>query len=148
MTRETDRAASEAAVRRLIDRYVEAIRTKDIDGVMSAYAPDFVAFDVVPPLRFVGAEAYRKVWQEIFATFEGHIPYEIRDLSIAAGDEVAFSHSLNRNSGTMKTGQKVDLWLRWTAGYRKIDGHWRIAHLQVSVPADLRTGKAMLDLKP
>jgi len=148
MSPENDSATNEAAVRELIDAYVEAIRSKDIEGVMAAYAPDLVAFDVVAPLQFVGAEAYRKIWREIFETFEGPIPYEVRDLSIAAGDDVAFSHSLNRNSGTMKTGQKADLWLRWTAGYRKIDGEWRIAHVQVSVPADLRTGRAMLDLKP
>jgi ketosteroid isomerase-like protein len=48
----------------------------------------------------------------------------------------------------MKNGQKTDRWLRWTACYRKTSGKWRIAHLQASVPVDLRTGKPMLDLKP
>lgn len=143
-----DRTTNEAAIRELIDGFVEAVRAKDINGVMSVYAPDLVAFDVVPPLQYVGAEAFRKVWQEVFETFQGPIPYEVRDLSITAGDDVAFSHSLNRNSGTMKNGQKTDLWLRWTACYRKTNGKWRIAHLQISVPVDLRTGKAVLDLKP
>ncbi len=143
-----DRTTNEAAIRELIDGFVEAVRAKDINGVMSVYAPDLVAFDVVPPLQYVGAEAFRKVWQEVFETFQGPIPYEVRDLSITAGDDVAFSHSLNRNSGTMKNGRKTDLWLRWTACYRKTNGKWRIAHLQISVPVDLRTGKAMVDLKP
>lgn len=145
---ENDRTKNEAAIRGLIDGYVNAVRAKDIDGVMSVYAPDLVAFDVVPPLQYVGAEAFRKVWQEVFETFQAPIPYEIRDLTITAGDDVAFSHSFNRNSGTMKNGQKIDRWLRWTACYRKTSGKWRIAHLQVSVPVDLRTGEAMLDLKP
>jgi ketosteroid isomerase-like protein len=48
----------------------------------------------------------------------------------------------------MKNGQKVDLWLRCTVCYRKIKGEWRIAHLQVSLPVDLRTGKAIVDLQP
>ena len=48
----------------------------------------------------------------------------------------------------MKNGQKTDLWLRWTACYRETNGKWRIVHLQVSVPADLEKGEAMLDLKP
>ena len=143
-----DRTTNEAAIRELIDGFVEAVRAKDINGVMSVYAPDLVAFDVVPPLQYVGAEAFRKVWQEVFETFQGPIPYEVRDLSITAGDDVAFSHSLNRNSGTMKNGRKTDLWLRWTACYRKTNGQWRIPHLQISVPVDLRTGKAMVDLKP
>jgi uncharacterized protein (TIGR02246 family) len=143
-----DRTTNETAIRELIDGFVEAVRAKDINGVMSVYAPDLVAFDVVPPLQYVGAEAFRKVWQEVFETFQSPIPYEVRDLSITAGDDVAFSHSLNRNSGTMKNGRKIDLWLRWTACYRKTNGKWRIAHLQISVPVDLRTGKAMVDLKP
>ena len=143
-----DRTTNEAAIRELIDGFVEAVRAKDINGVMSVYAPDLVAFDVVPPLQYVGAEAFRKVWQEVFETFQGPIPYEVRDLSITTGDDVAFSHSLNRNSGTMKNGRKTDLWLRWTACYRKTNGKWRIARLQISVPVDLRTGKAMVDLKP
>ena len=148
MVMEEDRATNEAEIRELIEGYTEAIRTQDIDGVMSVYAPDLIAFDIAPPLQFVGAEAFRKIWQGIFETFESPIPYEVRDLSITAGDDVAFSHSLNRNSGTMKNGQRADLWLRWTACYRKLNGKWRIAHLQVSVPVDFQTGKAMLDLKP
>ena len=55
-----DRTTNEAAIRELIDGFVEAVRAKDINGVMSVYAPDLVAFDVVPPLQYVGAEAFRK----------------------------------------------------------------------------------------
>jgi hypothetical protein len=40
------------------------------------------------------------------------------------------------------------MWLRFTAGYRRLDGAWRIVHLQASVPADLAQGTAMVDLKP
>ena len=32
--------------------------------------------------------------------------------------------------------------------HRKINGTWRIVHHQVSVPVDLATGKAALDLTP
>jgi ketosteroid isomerase-like protein len=61
---------------------------------------------------------------------------------------MAFTHSLNGISGTMKNGQKADRWLRWTACYRKTNGKWLIVHEQVSVPVDLRSGKAVLDLQP
>jgi uncharacterized protein (TIGR02246 family) len=148
VTKQDDAGGNEAQVRRLIERYVEAIRNHDIDGVVSAYAPDLVAFDIVPPLQIVGVEAFRRIWEEIFETFECPMPYEVRDLTITAGEDVAFSYSLNCNLGVMKTGQKANLWLRWTVGYRKIDGAWRIAHLQASVPADLRTGQAALHLQP
>jgi ketosteroid isomerase-like protein len=107
-----------------------------------------VSFDIVPPLQYVGADAYRKHWEEAFASFPGPIDYEIADLSITLGDDVAFTHSFNRLSGTMNTGQKVGNWLRWTACFRKIGGKWLIVHMQASVPVALETGKAVLDLKP
>lgn len=147
MTIEDKRANHEAEIRELIDGLVAAIRARNIDGVMSSYATDLVAFDIVPPLQFVGVSTYKKPWQDVFEHFQT-LDYEVRDLHITAGDDVAFSHSLNRLRGTMTDGQTTELWLRWTACYRKIDGRWRISHMQASVPVDLATGKAALDLKP
>jgi ketosteroid isomerase-like protein len=127
---------------------VKALRAMDLEGVMALYAPDIVSFDIAPPLQHVGAEAKREQWVGVFAAFQPPLGYEIRDLTITVGGEVAFGYSLNRISGTMKNGNKTDLWLRWTAGYRKIDGNWLIAHDQVSVPVDFESGRALLDLQP
>jgi uncharacterized protein (TIGR02246 family) len=139
---------NEAAIRELIDGSVRAICAKDIDGLMSVYAPELVAFDIVPPLQYEGAGAFRKVWQGLFELFQDPIQYEIRDLSVTAGDDVAFSHSFNRLTGTMKTGSTSAVWVRSTVCFRKTNGTWRIVHVQVSVPVDLASGKALLDLKP
>ena len=148
MAVEETKKNEEAEIKRGIEGGVEAIRARDIDGVMSIYAQEVVSFDIVPPLRYIGADAFRKVWEEVFSSFQGPIDYEMHDLSITVGDDVAFTHSLNRISGTMNTGQKTDLWLRWTACFRKINGTWLIVHHQNSVPVDLEHGKAVLDLKP
>ena len=148
MAVEENKKNDEAAIKRVLEGGVEAVRARDIDGVMSNYAPELVAFDIVPPLRYVGADAYRKPWEEVFSSFQGPIGYEIHDLSITVGDDVAFTHSLNRISGTMNTGHKTDLWVRCTACLRKINGTWLIVHTQVSVPVDLEQGKAVLSLKP
>ena len=112
------------------------------------YAPELVSFDIVPPLQYVGTDAYRKQWGEVFSTFPGPINYEIVDLSITVGGDVAFAHSFNRLSATLPNGQKIGNWLRWTACFQKINGKWLIAHMQASVPIDLEHGKAVLDLKP
>jgi uncharacterized protein (TIGR02246 family) len=148
MAAEEDKSKDEAQIRELIDDLVKSLRAKNIEKVMSIYAQDLVAFDIVPPLQYVGADAYRKPWEEVFSTFQGPIGYEIHGLNITVGDDVAFTHSLNRISGTMNNGRSTDLWVRCTACFRKIDGKWLIAHLQVSVPVDLASGKAVLDLKP
>jgi ketosteroid isomerase-like protein len=144
----TQRATDEADIRRQIDTLVKALHAMDLEGVMALYAPDIVSFDLGPPLRSVGAAAKRNNWVEAFAAFQPPLGYEMRDLTITVGDDVAFGYSLNRISGTLQNGQRTTLWLRWTACFRKIDGNWLIAHDQVSVPADFASGQAMLDLEP
>jgi len=142
------KATDEAEIRRLIDEWVRAFRAKDIKGVMSVFATDVVSYDIVPPLRYVGAAAYRKPWEEAFASYQTPVGYEVRDPSITIGEDVAFSHSLNRVSGTLTDGVRTELWLRWTIGLRKIDGEWLVTHEHASVPVDLMTGRAALDLEP
>lgn len=140
----------EAKIRLLLDRWGKAFRAKDLNAVMSVYAAGnaLVAYDIVAPLQCVGADAYRKNYEEFFAQYEGRIDYEVRDLRIVTGDDVAFLHCVERISGTLKNGQKSEVWVRATSGLRKINGKWLIIHDHISAPVDFDTGKAVLDLKP
>jgi uncharacterized protein (TIGR02246 family) len=144
----SSKATGEAEIRKLIDDQAKAVRAKDVNGSISSYAPDIVSFDVVGTLQKTGLDACRKRAEEWFASFEGPIGYEIRDLSITAGDDVGFSHSLNRVNGKKTDGLEISMWWRATACYRKIDGHWMVTHEHSSVPSDVETGKARLDLNP
>jgi ketosteroid isomerase-like protein len=145
----TQHAIDEADIRQRIDKLVEAVRAMDLESVRSIYDPAIVSFDIVPPLQHVGAEAKMKNWADVFATYERPLGYEIRGLTITLGDDVAFGHSLNRISGTLKNGTRSEFWLRWTTGLRKIDGNWLIVHDQVSVPLDFANGgTALLNLEP
>ena len=144
----TPHAADEADIRQRIDKLVQAIRAMDLEGVKAIYAADIVSFDIVPPLRHVGAEAQWKNWQDVFPAYERPLDYEIRDLTLTVRADVAFGHSLNRISGTLKNGKKSAFWLRWTTCFRKINGDWLIAHHQASVPMDPETGRALVNLSP
>jgi uncharacterized protein (TIGR02246 family) len=141
-------AVDEAQIRRLIENKLEAVRAKDVDGATSHYAPDVLSFDVVNPLQYIGADAIRKRLEAWFSSFQGSIGLEIRDLSITVGEAVAFSHCLSHVSATKADGVKLDMWWRETACYRKIEGKWIITHQHSSVPFDVESGKASLDLKP
>jgi ketosteroid isomerase-like protein len=142
-----EEAVAEALIRQRVEDLVEAIRAKDIDRVTSIFAPDLVSFDLTPPLRYVGADGKRRAWQEAFATLRGPIAYEVRDLNVTTHGELAFVHSLNHINVTLPSGT-VDMWLRWTACLRHIDGVWLIVHDHVSVPADVAHGQAALNLTP
>jgi ketosteroid isomerase-like protein len=120
----------------------------DLEAVMSLYALDVVSFDIEPPLKHVGAEAKKQNWTRGFAAYRRPLGYEIRDLTITLRDEVAFAHSLNRINGTLNNGERTDFWLRSTTCFRMVDGDWLIAHDHVSVPFELQTGSALLNLEP
>jgi ketosteroid isomerase-like protein len=143
------RSVDEVELRQLVDGWTKAIRAKDANGVVSHYAPDIMSFDLAPPLRYQGADALRKSLAEWFVTFRGPVGYELRDLSITAGDSVAFCHSLNRISGARTTGEETDVWVRGTVGFRRIGGKWTVTHEHLSVPFEMEPPfKASLDLKP
>ena len=148
MTAANSRSGDEALIRALIDDRAEAVRAKDVNGAMSNIAPEILSFDVVNPLLNIGSDASRKRAEEWFTSFEGPIGFETRDLSITAGVDVAFSHGLSHVSATTKDGTQLDMWWRTTLCFRKTDGNWIVAHEHNSVPFDVASGKASLDLRP
>lgn len=149
MNTTTTAAPAEAEIRELVERWLEAVRAKDIDGIMSHYTSDILTFDIAPPLESRGIDTYRKNWEGWLPTFHGPLGYEIRDLRITASDDIAFSHSLNHISGTRTNGEETDVWVRVTVCYRKVDGKWRITHEHISVPFYMDgSDRAAIDLKP
>lgn len=139
--------SDEAEIRQLVDKLVDSIRTADLEGLRECFASEVVSFDVGPRLQDLGVEAKLKNWEEAFAVLQPPLGYEIRNLTITVGDDVAFAHGINRLSGTFN-GIRFGPWVRWTAGLRKIGGTWLIAHDQVSIPVDHESGRALVDLEP
>ncbi len=149
MTSRHTKANDEAQIREIIEDWASALRAKNVDGVMSHYAPDLVQFDMAPPLRYAGRDVHEKGLKEWFSSWKGPIGYEIRDLAVTAGENAAFCHSLNRMSGTRTNGEKTDVWFRYTLCFRNIGGEWKIAHAHESVPFYMDGSyKAAVDLKP
>jgi len=112
MNTRNSKTTDEAKIRTLIDERANALRNKDAGGVISHHAEDFVQFSLAPPL--IATDANVKGFEAWFATWQGQLGYELRDLTISVGDGIAFSHSLNHMTGTKTDGQKADLWFRQT----------------------------------
>src|SRR5438270_3207551 len=83
-------ASNEAEIRALYDRWAQAFEARDIDGIMSVYAPGdaIVAYDVVPPLQYKGKDRYRKDYLEFLAQYDGAIHVEYRDMRILSDGDV------------------------------------------------------------
>ena len=140
----------EAAIRALENRFATAFNAGDIGAMMKNYVADksLVVFDVVPPRQNLGADEYRRAWEGFFAHFRGRPKIAINDLGISVDGNIGFSHSIQHVTGTDIQGRPVDRTVRVTDGYHKIGGNWLIVLEHISVPVDLKTGKADLSSKP
>ena len=146
MTTLDRRMTAEEQVRAVIDDRAEALRTKNGGGVIRHHAPDFVLFSLAPPLVSQTDPRDLDAW---LATWQGPIGYEIRALTITAGNDVAFCHSVNKMTGTKRDGEAVELWFRQTLGLRKTAAGWKITHAHESVPFHMDGSlKAATDLAP
>ena len=139
---------NEAQVRALIDDRVRAVRAKDVNLAMAHVAASIVSFDVVNPLQSIGSDPARKRAEQWFSSFQGDVGFEIAELRIAAGDDIAFCHGLSHVNATKADGGKLEMWWRTTLCCRKTEGEWTVTHEHNSVPFDIENGKASLDLKP
>jgi uncharacterized protein (TIGR02246 family) len=136
-------AQDQADIKALEGSFAAAFKAKDVNAIMALYVPDqsLVVFDAVPPLEYTGPDAYRKDWQDSFAAYPGPVDFSMSDLEIVTGGNIAYSHSVQRATFTDKDGKKVEMKVRVTDGYKKVSGHWLIAHEHVSIPVDMTTMK-------
>lgn len=147
MNAETSRTTAEAELRRLIESWRTAIVARDVPAIVAHYDPDIVAFDAIKALQFKGVDAYRRHWEACMEMCRGAVIFEIHELAVHTGDDVAFSHALTRCGETASEGKEASQWMRMTAGYRRLDGRWRIVHEHFSAPFDLDSLK-ILSLTP
>jgi uncharacterized protein (TIGR02246 family) len=125
----------EAAIRELVESWAKAVRARDLDGILAHHAADISMFDVPPPLASKGIDAYRKTWATFFAWSDDPVVFDIEDMEITAGRDVAFVAALMRCAGTEKSGERIRLEFRLTVGLRKLDGRWTVVHEHHSIPA-------------
>jgi uncharacterized protein (TIGR02246 family) len=141
-------ADDKAAIKALYDEFNEAFNKKDVNGIMAVFAKDVFVFDVVPPRQYPSWDAYKKDWEDVFATFSGPVTNTISDLNITVVGPVAYTRYINDGTVTGKDGSKTHLAVRSTDVLRKSNGKWRIVQEHNSVPVDLSTGQADLLSKP
>ncbi|HEX3681871.1 MAG TPA: SgcJ/EcaC family oxidoreductase [Bryobacteraceae bacterium] len=131
-------------------RIMEGFKAKDVNKIMSCYTPDdsLFVFDVVPPREYVGAKAYRKDWEDLFAQYPGPAEAEMSDLHVTANGTFGYAHLIVHSVLTDKDGKRTEADVRTTDVFRKTGGTWLIVHEHNSVPVDLATGKADFMTKP
>ena len=135
MSASSTRTVNEAAIRELVQSWARAVRAKDLDGILANHSTDILMFDVPPPLQSKGIEAYKKTWELFFSWSHDPVVFDIKDMNIIAGSDVAFVAALMRCAGTEKNGERIELEFRLTIGLRRIGDQWIVLHEHHSIPA-------------
>jgi PhnB protein len=146
MNMRDSKTTGEAGIRGVIEQRTRAFHDKNAGGVVSCRTDDYVQYSLAPPLSHVSDPGNIAGW---FATWQGPVGINVRDLRMVIGGDTAFSFGLSHMTGTKTDGIEVDLWFRETLCFRKTNGSWKIAHEHSSVPFYMDGSfRAAVDLKP
>jgi uncharacterized protein (TIGR02246 family) len=125
----------EQQIRGLIERWAEAVHAGDLGAVLADHGPDIVMFDVPPPKEGVrGIDAYEQTWPPFFEWQRKGASFELVELAVTAGADVAFAHALLRCGTPEELAEDPDNRLRLTIGLRKDGGRWLVTHEHHSFP--------------
>jgi len=125
----------EDLIRQLVERWARAVHVGDLDGVVTDHADDVVMFDVPPPDDGVrGIDAYREVWPPFFEWQRQGAVFDLVELAVTAGGDVAFAVALLRCGTPEELAADPARRLRLTLGLRRQDGRWIVAHEHHSFP--------------
>lgn len=125
----------EAAIRNLVERWAAAVHEGEMATVLEQHADDIVMFDVPPPEDGIrGIDAYRDAWPPFFEWQRTDGCFELVELDVTAGADVAYAWALLRCNAGEYLAEHPDHRLRLTLGLRKDDGVWTVAHEHHSFP--------------
>jgi ketosteroid isomerase-like protein len=103
--------------------------------VVADRAGDIVMFDVPPPDDGIrGLTDYEATWPPFFEWQHAGASFEITELAVTAGDDVAVAWALLRCGTVEHLAEHPGHRLRLTIGLEKRDGRWIVIHEHHSFP--------------
>jgi uncharacterized protein (TIGR02246 family) len=122
-------------IRTLIQRWADAVHAGNLETVIADHADDIVMFDVPPPEDGVrGIQAYRDVWPPFFEWQRAGAAFELVELDVAAGEDIAYAWALLRCGTPDELAADPANRLRLTIGLRKENDRWLVTHEHHSFP--------------
>jgi len=125
---------ADAEVRTVLEEWAAATRQNRRDDILKHHSANLVIFDVLPPMKYESAESYRRSWDAWQPNTQGEAVFNLENLTITSGNDVAFAHSYIRCGGTLPDGKTFQDLVRATFCLRKVGGSWVVEHQHVSKP--------------
>jgi ketosteroid isomerase-like protein len=107
-----------------------------------AAGDDVTLFDMSgPPREYSGAKAIRADLEKGFAGLKD-LKVNFLELKVETDGNFGYARSVQHFTAKTADGKPVEVTFRQTDVLRKINGQWKIVHQHISVPIDMKTGKA------
>ena len=114
---------------------------KDLIGY---YAPDALVIDIMAPGIYRGRKQIEAAFDAQFVPVAS-MHTDILDSNIASDGMFACAALRLKFTMAMKNGSSLVVSTRQLDAFKKIDGAWQIVQEQISVPADAKTGLAVMN---
>ena len=101
---------ADAEVRAVLEEWAAATRLSRTDEILKHHSTNLVIFDVLPPMKYESADSYRRSREEWEPDARGEAVFNLENLTITAGNDVAFAHSFIRCGGTFSDGRTFRTW--------------------------------------
>ena len=136
-------------IEQILREAAAGVEAGDVDRLMAMFdeGEDAFTFDYTPP-RTVTTRELRRNFIPSLDALDGPITCGYREIhpQLLAAD-AAWSWAIMHVAFRTKNGSAIDLVVRVTDIWRKLDGRWRVIHEHCSFPVDVMTGKADLQSK-
>jgi ketosteroid isomerase-like protein len=113
-------------------------------NLIQYYAPNAVVFDMVAPGVYQGHAQIAQNFQAQLNAVQS-MKHTMPEINIASDGTMACAAMQVHFDSTMKNGQTYSISVRQIDAFRKISGKWQIIQEHISVPADPKTGMAVMD---
>ncbi|MBY0473820.1 MAG: nuclear transport factor 2 family protein [Nitrosomonas sp.] len=121
-------------IQTLLEQWARSTRMGEQDRILNNHSESVIIYDVLPPMKYEGVEEYRKSWDEWQPETTGENIFDLHEVKITAGHDVAFAYGFIHCGGTLPDGKTFEDWVRATFCLEKLNGKWLITHQHISMP--------------
>jgi ketosteroid isomerase-like protein len=149
MTDATDSASAKAIRERLLEKG-RAYHDRDCPAVMDIYlrSEEICIFDLPPPAQYFGHAAVDKLIGEFIDGAEGPLRIDYMPGQVEASGDLGVSWSLVRIETQLKAGPAIDVIIRQTDVWKRVNGQWYVIHEHNSLPLQEAEANRLFSLDP
>ena len=137
-----------AELKELVRERVEAVAGRRADVLLERQHRDVLSYPLLPPTVQRGRDGTAEAISRWFDGYSDGPGYEVRDLHVDADGDLGYCAFFYHVTGTLGSGDEVDMWVRATLVCRHVEDEWKIVHDHESVPFDAATGRALISEAP